>query len=151
MFGSKRKTTDATISVTISKGSGGDRRYAFRYAGTFVDEKGNMDFTVDGARKKAVRVKFEIAAPNALGAKFLTQDDNAIWIVEKDKAGPDGCPQGPYKGDQFTGIATQGGGRTLSLTDKNDDGKVYRYALRFMIDGDTVVDDPEVRNGSDHP
>ncbi len=149
-----RPTIDANIRVSIKESDQtktGKKSYEFAYAGDFVDKVGNIDLTVDGARKRAVRVRFEFDPSGAPGAKFLTPGDNAFWIAAHDELGADRCPKGPYKGNQFVGISTQGSGNSLSFTDKNDDGKVYRYALRFNIGGDTVIDDPEVRNGSDHP
>ncbi len=50
-------------------------------------------------------------------------------------------------GDQFTHAATLDGGQRLQVINKNGDGKLYRYSLVFDLNGETVVDDPEMNNG----
>lgn len=149
MADANRGEIKPVISVKIT----GDEKsgYKFVYSGDFVDVDGNLNFMTEGARKKRVRLKFRIDEASVKGAQFLPEGREAIWIVEKVLAAPDGCPKGPYAGKQFEGLSTQNGSRTLSLTDKNDDGKVYRYALRFKINGQTVTHDPDMRNDHDPP
>ncbi|MEZ5894926.1 MAG: hypothetical protein R3C40_06315 [Parvularculaceae bacterium] len=133
------------ISVKITSDAKGG--YAFHYAGDFCKPNGDLDFSGGDARKKAIRIVFSIADGSLAGVKFQAKGDNAFWIAEKCKTGPDGCPQGPYCGDQFTGVTTLAKGAKLQLIDKNDDGKLYRYMLRFDLNGALVIHDPDNQNG----
>lgn len=149
MADAKRGEIKPVISVKIT----GDEKsgYAFAYSGEFADVKGNLYFTIGRARRKKIRMKFSIDAASVKGARFLARGDEAFWIVEKALAGPDGCPQGPYRGDQFRILSIGNDRRALRVLDQNDDGKVYRYALRFEINGKTIVDDPDTSNDHDPP
>lgn len=47
-------------------------------------------------------------------------------------------------------FAPSAGGKRIQVFNKNDDGKTYQYALRFLLttaaDG-TLAIDPEIKNG----
>jgi len=145
------ETTDAKplpvkADVVISEdGSGG---YAFSYKAPFFDEKGNFDFSQKGAAFNAIALTFEIAEGSVPGIRFKADPTDAMWIVEKvnvDEA--TGSPRGPYRGNQFSDFAVSADGQTLTVTDRNDDGVLYRYGLRFDLGGKTVIDDPDGQNG----
>lgn len=140
---SKELTVDVWVSIT-SDGNGG---YRFAYSGKNFRPNGDFDFSKGEPRKHAVKIDFAITDDSVKGIAFKPNGDDALWIVEKDRAGPDGCPQGPYKGDQFKGIATTANGKRLHVIDKNDDSTLYRYMLRFDLNGETIVDDPDGQNG----
>lgn len=141
-----RKTLPVNADVTISEdGAGG---YAFSYKAPFADEKGNFDFSKNGAAFNTIRLSFTIAEGSVAGIKFKSDATDAMWIVEKknaDKAS--GSPNGPYRGGQFSNFEVTADGRQLTVTDTNDDGVLYRYGLRFDLDGKTVIDDPDMGNG----
>ncbi len=88
------------------------------------------------------------------GVSFLTAGADAVWIVDKALAGPTGEPAAPYNGGQFAIFAPSSGGKRIQVFDKNDDGKVYQYALRFLLttapDGQVVMD-PTIKNGGVPP
>ena len=140
-----RPQLQVDISVKIT--SNGEGGYAFCYAGDFCKPNGDLDFSGEDARKKAIRIVFSIADGSVAGVKFQAKGDNAYWIAEISKTGPDGCPKGPYCGDQFTGVTTLAKGTKLLVIDKNDDGLLYRYMLRFDLNGALVIHDPDNQNG----
>ncbi|MDZ7629121.1 MAG: hypothetical protein U5J99_12045 [Parvularculaceae bacterium] len=121
--------------------------YDFKYDAPFADQDGNFDFSQKGALGSSVNMSFTIAEDSGLGLKFKPQGSDAIWIVDKKNVGPDGSPQGPYRGDQFRNFSVSPDGRTLNLFNQNDDGVLYRYGLRFDRGALTVVDDPDNQNG----
>ncbi len=139
-------TIEVTADVTVLRGDDGN--YAFRYSGPFFDEKGNFDFSQPGAKFNTINLTFAIADGSIPGLKFRADPRDAIWIVEKAKADPEtGSPVGPYRGDQFVDFRVTDDGRRLTLIDKNDDGVLYRYGLRFNHDAALVADDPDGQNG----
>lgn len=141
-----RNTIDVRAAVTISDDSAGGQ--SFRYQAPFFDEDGNFDFSKQGAVYNTVRLTFVIAPESVAGIRFKPDAADAMWIVEKknvDKA--TGSPSGPYRGAQFFDFSVSEGGSALSVTDRNDDGVLYRYGLRFDLDGETVFDDPDGMNG----
>lgn len=95
-----------------------------------------------------MRIEFVIAEDSVAGVKFKPYGDDAFWILEKTLAGPAGEPTGPYGGPTFLPANTHSNGKRLIVIDKNDDGKLYRYTLRFDLDGKTVIDDPDMGNGT---
>jgi hypothetical protein len=142
-----RGTVKATADVTISQGE--DGKYAFRYSGPFADEKGNFDFSQEGAEGNTIELTFAIADGSLSGIRFRSDPRDAIWIVEKSKVDPKtGSPAGPYRGDQFFDFRVSEDGGKLMLTDRNDDGVLYRYGLRFDRGDALVFDDPDAQNGS---
>ncbi|MFZ5616516.1 MAG: hypothetical protein ACOZAA_04245 [Pseudomonadota bacterium] len=144
-----RNILPVNADVTISEdGAGG---YSFSYKAPFADEKGNFDFSINGAAFNTIRLSFTIADASVAGIKFKSDATDAMWIVEKtnaDKA--TGSPSGPYRGSQFSNFEVSADGRQLTVTDTNDDGVLYRYGLRFDLDGKTVIDDPDAQNGGNH-
>lgn len=141
-----RGTAAVTAEVTIFEGA--DGKPTFRYNGPFFDEKGNFDFSQEGAKFNTINLTFAIADGSIPGLKFRADPRDAIWIVEKAKVDPEtGSPVGPYRGDQFVDFRVTDDGRRLTLTDKNDDGVLYRYGLRFNHDAALVADDPDGQNG----
>lgn len=133
-------------AVTISKNSSGG--YAFAYNAPFFDEKGNFDFSQEGANDHIVNMTFKIADGSVDGVKFRSDPHDAIWIVEKKDVDPNtGSPSGPYRGQQFYNFSVSEDGQTLTLTDANNDGVLYRYGLRFDLDGGLIIDDPDGQNG----
>lgn len=141
-----RGTVTVTAEVTISQGENG--KNAFRYSGPFFDEKGNFDFSQDGAEDNTIELTFAIADGSVPGIKFRSDPSDAIWIVEKSKVDPKtGSPAGPYRGDQFFDFRVSEDGSKLMLVDRNDDGVLYRYGLRFDHNEAVVFDDPDGQNG----
>ena len=132
--------------LTITKDSSG--AFDFKYDAPFADADGNFDFSKGEPYGKFVNLSFTISDDSGLGLKFKPEGRDAIWIVDKKNVGPDGSPQGPFRGTQFRDFRVSADGKTLSLTDQNDDGVLYQYGLRFDMGAVTVVDDPEVNNGS---
>ncbi len=133
------------VDVTIQPdGNGG---YRFVHEGEFAQANGDLDFSQGRARGRVMRVEFAITESSVAGATFKPVGDDAFWIVEKALAGPGGEPTGPYFGPTFTNAVTHPGGKRLIVINKNDDGKLYRYMLRFDLDGETIVDDPDTTNG----
>jgi hypothetical protein len=133
--------TDLTVT---EDGSGG---YKFAYSGQFFDEKGNFDFSRTGAAGKVVRLTFNLSDASVAGLKFKSEARDAMWIVDKKNVDPaTGSPRGPYQGRQFHSFAVSDDGLSLSVTDENNDGVLYRYGLRFDLGGATVIDDPDGQN-----
>lgn len=145
-LGAKSKTIDVPAKLTITRDGSGV--FDFKYDAPFADADGNFDFSKGEPYGRFVKLSFTISDDSGLGLKFKPAGADAIWIVEKKNVGPDGSPEGPYRGDQFRDFNVSADGKTLSLTDVNDDGVLYQYGLRFDLGGQTVVDDPEVNNGS---
>ena len=136
-------TTEVGLTVTPTSGGGFD----FRYSGQFADAHGNFNFAQRGAYGNAVTIVFTIDPASAPGLKFKPYGADAMWIVEKKVVG-EGSPEGPYRGDQYYGFSTSADGRTLRVMNRNDDGVLYRYALRFDLNGQTVQHDPDSQNGA---
>ncbi len=122
--------------------------YDFIYDSPYSDADGNFDFSVREAAKASVRLTFRIADDSGLGIKFKPAGTDAIWIVDKKSVGSDGSPQGPFEGRQFRDFKVSDDGLSLSLFNRNDDGILYRYGLRFDRGEETVIDDPDNQNGS---
>lgn len=144
----KPMTAGGAISTVVGvavtpDGAGG---YAFRYSGDFAKENGDLDFSGDRARGRGVSIEFKIGPGSPEGLRFKSDGSDAMWIVEKKQVG-DGSPKVPYRGDQFTEFSTSGDGQTLRVYDRNNDGVLYRYALRFDLGGETVQHDPDTQNG----
>lgn len=144
--GGTRKILPVEAQVSITEdGAGG---YAFSYKAPFADEKGNFDFSKNDAAFNIIRLTFVIDASSAPGIRFKADATDAIWIVEKANVdAATGSPRGPYRGEQFSDFQVSADGTSLSVTDRNDDGVLYRYGLRFDLDGKTVIDDPDAQNG----
>lgn len=142
-----RKTLPVNADVTISdNGAGG---YSFSYKAPFFDEKGNFDFSKNGAAFNTIRLTFTIADGSVAGITFKSDATDAMWIVEKKNVDKStGSPSGPYRGGQFSNFEISADGRQLTVTDTNDDGVLYRYGLRFDLNGKTVIDDPDGQNGA---
>ncbi|NWG72106.1 MAG: hypothetical protein HXY23_10930 [Parvularculaceae bacterium] len=133
---------DAAVLIA-SDGAGG---FTFKYSAPFADADGNFDFTNPKIGDRSVTISFNIAEGSVAGLRFKPEGRDAMWIVDKRQVG-DGSPKGPYEGRQFTNFSVSPDGQTLTVRDLNDDGLVYRYALRFTLDGKTVQHDPDVKNG----
>ena len=143
--GGARPTLAVAALVTVTEdGSGG---YYFSYDAPFADAAGNFDFSKGDAYGKVITITFSISDASASDARFKPVAADAIWIVDKKNVGADGSPTGPYEGRQFHDFASNSR-LEFSVTDENNDGVLYRYSLRFDIDGATVVDDPDIGNGS---
>ena len=141
-----RPAISVSAAVKISQNDAGD--YSFSYDAPFFDEVGNFDFSKKGAVFNTVNLTFKIADGSVEGIRFKADPTDAIWIVEKvnvDEA--TGSPRGPYRGQQFSDFAVSEDGQTLTLVDTNNDGVLYRYGLRFDLNGETVIDDPDGQNG----
>lgn len=143
----QRKTVPIKAEVTVSENEGGG--HSFAYKAPFFDERGNFDFSKNGAAHNNIRLTFTITDDSIPGITFKTQGGDAIWVVLKKNVDPaTGSPRGPYKGEQFADFEVSSDGRSLSVTDYNNDGELYRYGLRFDLDGKTVIDDPDGQNGT---
>ena len=148
-------TDDASAAVPVvadvtiaDDGAGG---YSFAYKAPFFDEMGNFDFRQKGAAFNTIAMTFKIAPGSVEGIRFKEDPTDAIWIVEKVNVDEStGSPRGPYRGQQFYDMAVSEDGQTLTLTDMNDDGVLYRYGLRFDLGGNTVIDDPDGQNSGPH-
>lgn len=141
---------EVSVNVVVKAAQDASGAFTYAYAGEFFDEKGNFDFSKEGALYNKVHIQFTIDPASAEGVKFKSDGREAMWIIEKINAGPDGSPERPYQGKQFYDFSTSADGRTLSVTDANDDGVLYRYGLRFDYNGGTVADDPDGQNGGGH-
>ncbi len=145
-FEAKAKDIAVDAKLTITRDGSG--AFDFKYDAPFADSDGNFDFSKGAAYGKVVALSFTIRDDSGLGLKFKPEGAEAIWIVDKKNVGPDGSPQGPYRGNEFRGFVVSSDGRTLSLVNQNEDGVLYRYGLRFDMGSETVVDDPDANNGS---
>ena len=139
---------DSTVNVSRNANGGFD----FRYSGNDVDPKGNMQFDDNKGRGNEVLIKICVDdATYENGIRFVqkSKDDAAMWIELSELLPPGASPTGPYDGDQFYAFATTQNGRCMQVVDKNDDGLVYTYALRFRVPGEKnpVQHDPVIRNG----
>ncbi len=129
-------------SVSIAKLDEGG--YDFTYSGEYSDADGDFDFTkVD----RPVLVEFTIAPGSLEGLKFKSRGEDALWIAEKAGLAEGASPEGPYRGAEFASFATEADGMRMRVLNRNDDGKLYRYALRFELNGETIADDPDWQNG----
>jgi hypothetical protein len=140
------KEIEVAANLSISRDAAGV--YDFKYDAPFADADGNFDFSKGEAYGRVVNLSFRITDDSGLGLKFKPDARDAMWIVEKANVGPDGSPQGPYRGKQWFNFRVSDDGRTLFVTDQNEDGVLYRYGLRFDLGSETVVDDPDANNGS---
>ncbi len=157
---------DAPTSVNVTQNPDGS--FNFEYEGSFADSAGNFDLSKPPALGNRVVLEFTIDGDSAPGLTFEPEGRDAIFIAleertrYKDEAGEvqpraqryqgptvgyGQSPQEPYQGDQFFDFNVTNNGRTLRVTDRNDDGLTYRYSLRFRLDGESVVHDPRIRNG----
>lgn len=143
---STRNTVPVNAAVTVADdGAGG---YKFSYSAPFADERGNFDFSKQGAAFNTVKLTFTISAGSVSGLKFKPDGADAMWIVDKKNVdATTGSPRGPYRGTQFFDFNVSADGKQLTVTNMNDDEILYRYGLRFDLDGRTVVDDPDMNNG----
>ena len=128
-----------------------DGTWKFEYGGDpCISSNGDIDFRIGATSRRRLRVKFKIHADSNPGVAFQ-EDEDAIWICLKDGVGPDGCPEGPYWGDQFTGFRTQGTtNKVLLFWNANNDRKIYRYMMRFVDgNGTEFQHDPDMENDGD--
>ena len=146
--GGTKGPTESAVAAKLSITRDAAGIYDFKYDAPFADADGNFDFSKGEPYGKIVRLSFSIVDDGGLGLTFKPEARDAMWIVDKKNVGPDGSPQGPYRGQQWTDFRVSENGRVLFVTDQNDDGVLYRYGLRFDLDGETVVDDPDANNGS---
>jgi hypothetical protein len=146
------KASDETlpVNVALTVAPSGDGTYQFRYEGPFFDERGNFDFSKPGALYQTIEITFTLSENSPPELRFKPTAEDAMWIVDKRFVGPDGSPAGPYRGDVFYGFALSEDGRSLRVIDRNDDGVLYRYGLRFDLGAETVIDDPDGQNGGGH-
>jgi hypothetical protein len=135
---------ETEVEVLVTRDGAG---YKFDHFGDHVERNGDIDLSVDGPQGRPVRLEFTIADGSAPGIKFKPTGKEAFWIVEKAKAGVNGEPTKFEGGDQFTHAATLDGGQRLQVINVNSDGKRFRYSLVFDLNGETVVDDPDMGNG----
>jgi hypothetical protein len=138
-----RGEIEADIDVKIAEDDAGD--YAFSCAGVYTDADCNLDFRAGDAAKSAVRIVFRIDPGSADGVRFFAEGTQAMYIAFKQDVGED-SPKSPYNGRQFADFKTSDDGLQFSVLNQNDDGEVYRYALRFERDGEPVVYDPDLSN-----
>lgn len=143
-----RPIVDVNVDLKItSDGAGG---YNFQYTGDHFDAAGNFDFSASDLLGKSVRIHYTITTDSIAGARFQQTGGESFWIIEKSLVGPTGCPSATYQGDEFKEWVTSSDRLQLHVLDVNDDGKLYRYALRFDINGATVLHDPDGTNGNNH-
>lgn len=141
-------TVNVDVSLTVAANNAGG--YFFIYEGPFFEGDGDFDFSAQGALYKPVAITFTLSESTADGLRFAADAADAMWIVEKKRVG-EGSPEGRYQGRQFHSFSVGADGRTLSLIDENNDGVLYRYALRFTDkDGGVVQHDPDGQNGGPH-
>jgi hypothetical protein len=143
---------DVQVPVTVLV-SGTPGAYSYQYStrtsGVLKNSRGDFDFSGPNARYHPIVLSFSIDKNSVGNAKFVstpTGTSRDAMYIEK-KVG-EASPQYPYPedGDQFAfyniGNATQ-----IMVRNRNDDGETYRYALRFVINGQPEADDPDVKNG----
>jgi hypothetical protein len=161
-----RGEIEAPTSVTITQNPDGS--FNFDYDSRFADRAGNFDFTEPPARGNQVALEFTIDPASTPGLRFEPEGRDAIFIAMEERSrykddagdvapraqrysvptvGYGQSPQEPYRGDQFFDFRVTNDGRTLLVTDRNDDGMTYRYSLRFRLNGESVVHDPRISNG----
>lgn len=146
-YGTKsRERLEVPAKLSVAEVSPGV--YDFKYDAPFSNADGDFDFSKGDALGKIINLSFTIADDQGLGLKFKSEATDAIWIVDKKFVGPDGSPEGPFRGTQFRDFKVSDDGRTLSLTNLNSDGVLYRYGLRFDRGPETVIDDPDQQNGT---
>jgi hypothetical protein len=143
-----RSIVDVDVALKVTRNGADD--FDFQYTGDYFDAAGNFDFTAGEVLGKSVRIHFAITADSAAGARFQPTGDETFWIIEKSVVGAAGCPGAPYQGSQFQDLATGPDRLHLDVLDINNDGLQYRYALRFDVDGQTVLHDPDGSNGNNH-
>lgn len=137
-----------SIEAAVRVAEDGVGGYSFSYSAPFFDERGNFDFSREGAAGRSVKVTFKIDDGSVPGLRFNEDGRNAMWIVDKKDVDPEtGSPRGPYQGDQFSDFVVSEDRQALTVLDRNDDGVLYRYGLRFDLNGVEVVDDPDGQNG----
>jgi len=135
--------TKVHVIVTPAK----DGNYEFRYAGRFADRDGNIDLTRPGAKGKTVVIDFELVETPA-SIRFNPDGRQAIWIANAVELKRGRQPFAAYDGGQFLAFATVEGGRRLQLVNQNDDGRTYVYKLRLNENGEPLMHDPTIRNGT---
>ena len=145
-----RGQIDTDITVNVVETDNGV--FDFTYAGNFIDQEGNLDFTQGGAERNAVLIRFCLDDETYEGReiRFVRPGRQAIWLEQIDDPAPGQSPSGPLnpKDDQFRGFATERNRQCVHVVDKNDNGKTYLYALRINVPGlkEPVPDDPIIRN-----
>jgi hypothetical protein len=142
------RQTEIAVPAKLSITRGADGVFDFKYDAPFADSEGNFDFSKGDPYGKVVLLSFSIVDDMGLGLKFKPDGRDAMWIVDKRFVGPDGSPEGPFRGQQWTNFDVSADGRTLTVRNQNDDGILYRYGLRFDMGSETVIDDPDSQNGS---
>ncbi len=141
-----RNTIPVDAAVTIAENPEGG--YSFSYNAQFFKENGDFDFSQEGAKGNTIILTFTIADGSVPGIGFNADATDALWIVDKKDVDKEtGSPGGPYRGNQFFKFAVSDDRQSLTVTDQNDDGVLYRYGLRLNIDGEPVIDDPDGQNG----
>lgn len=140
-----RKTKQIEVDLHVLPGQSGE--YDHRFSGPeVVNEEGDFDFT---RIKGPVTVTIRISSKSERGVAFLTPADHAISLVPEKFVERGKCPgSGSYKTDQFHSFELSDNNTALTFVDRNNDGGVYFYALRFVnAKGCIHVYDPKVKNG----
>jgi hypothetical protein len=134
----KDELIEVHVRVSAGQGRSTPPGYRFAYASDSpcVDTTGNIDLS--GIDKDDVTLRFRIA-----GAQFDTRDP--VWIEVATPGGPAPCPSGVGNQSAFKKI-TCPDASTLQFVDKNKDGKRYAYAIRCVVGGTPVMDDPVIIN-----
>lgn len=88
-----------------------------------------------------------IAAFDALQAKNVDANALAATSAQGALKGEDVAIGRPKR--EFYGFETTKDGRSLLLTDQNDDALKYQYKLKFTYNGKELVDDPVIGNGDE--
>ncbi|MGH8428136.1 MAG: hypothetical protein ACRES7_09175 [Gammaproteobacteria bacterium] len=160
---------NATICIDVTLETNGNR-VEFRYQGAdetsrnHVAQNGDIDLCKSSALGRGpvdlffrLRTAPLILEEIAYYPSFATRD--SIWIVEAKCGMPVGTyrPRGIFaccglRHPQFYGYSNPDSEpRGLRFSDRNDDGKEYKYTLRILAVGAQgsrwLEDDPKIKNG----
>jgi hypothetical protein len=126
------------IEVTVSRDAAGTAyRFDYKSQSGDVSDNGDIDLRT---RKKNVTLRFTLT-----GAEFPEEPKDAVWFARMNDDGTKEEEKSEKAPGAFHNFKRPDA-RTLEFVDKNDDKKRYAYALRCMVGGHTVMDDPVIIN-----
>jgi len=138
-----------TSPVSIQAKPDGDGGFKFKFAGRFVDKKGNLDFSRGAPKGKEIAIKFNLRGKTPENFVFRQDGRDAIFIIkQEDFLG--GAKKSPFQGDQFSKFKVSQDGKTLIVYDLNNDSTTYVYQLNFLSSDKPVYYDPDIENGGEH-
>lgn len=160
-------TIQVSVNVFVSNTKSSSKGYKgdFVYQQTsptdklYVQEDGSMDLS---DVSDEVQIAFVWSSPwvliddRILNAMWGGPLNANIWISEGENSTPnsgDAPPVDPGSGDFYAPTPPANQPQNLTVVDKNDDGKKYKYTLHCWVndgtsDGTAIFDDPKVVNRS---